>query len=75
MPSWLINALVSIAIKVGLPWVIQNFPGIPQQVIDIINELLKNLQDPSQSNSAAKKQALAAVKACTVGCEAEVKKV
>lgn len=62
MPVWLINVIITIAIKVGLPWVVQHIPGIPQAVIDVIKKLLEDLQKPDVSNSAAKKQALAAVR-------------
>lgn len=63
MPAWLINIIVSLAIKVGIPWVVQHIPGIPQAVIDIITQLLNDLNNPKVSNSAAKKMAVAQVKA------------
>lgn len=69
MPGWLISLLATLAIKFGIPWIIKKWPGIPQQVIDIINELLSKLNDPNQSNSAAKKVAIFKIKECTgVGC-------
>lgn len=75
MPVWLINILVNIAIKVGLPWVVQKFPKLPQEIVDIISELLEQLKNPNISNSVANKQAIARVNEfCTSGCEAKIKK-
>lgn len=75
MPTWLINIIVTLAVKVGLPWVVQKFPKMPQEIIDIISQLLEQLKNPTVSNSVAKKQALTRVKEfCTAGCEATTKK-
>lgn len=69
MPPWLISLAATLAIKFGIPWVIKMWPGIPQQVIDIINELLGKLKNPAESNSAAKKLAIVKIKECTgTGC-------
>jgi hypothetical protein len=62
MPSWLIQILVTIAIKVGIPYLAKLIPGIPQSVIDVIEQLLSDLQDPKKSNSASKKRALKRIK-------------
>ena len=63
MPTWLINLFVTIAIKIGVPWLIKKFPWIPSNVVDVINELIDELKKPEVSNSVAKKQAIRKVKA------------
>ncbi len=62
MPVWLINLLVSLAIKVGLPYLLKAFPWIPQEVMAIINKLIEDLKDPKLSNSVSRKKALAKVR-------------
>ena len=57
MPAWLIQLLISLAIKIGLPALIKYIPQIPSEVVQIIEELLNNLKKPDVSNSAAKKTA------------------
>lgn len=74
MPGWLINIIVTIAVKVGLPWVIKKFPGIPQEILAVIVQLIEDLNNPGKSNSISKKVALNRVsKLCTVGCENKLK--
>jgi len=63
MPAWLIQLLVSLAIKFGIPWLVTKLPWIPTEVVSIINELLENLKDPKVSDSAAKKMAKAQIRA------------
>jgi len=74
MPGWLINIIVTIAVKVGLPWVIKKFPGIPQEILAVIVQLIEDLNNPGKSNSVSRKVALSRVsKLCTVGCENKLK--
>lgn len=74
MPAWLVPIVVQIAVKFGVPWLLKVIPGIPQVVIDIINDLLNKLADPTQSNSAAKKDAIDKIKKCTGSfCPPDVK--
>lgn len=68
MPAWIINLLVTLAIKLGLPWVIKKLPWIPAEVINIIEELLGDLKSPEKSNSASKKVAIRKVKAYCANC-------
>jgi len=75
MPTWLINVLVTAAVKIGVPWLIQKFPWIPKEVVEIINQLVEQLKNPNVSNSVAKKTALKEVKEfCTTGCSPQLKK-
>ena len=77
MPSWLLNLLVSLAIKVGMPYLLKYLPWIPQEVMVIIEKLLNDLQKPDTSNSMAKKAALRDVKQyCSgVGCASDTLKL
>ena len=77
MPAWLINALVSLAIKIGFPLLLKYIPWLPNEVLVIIEKLLSDLQKPDISNSMAKKTALRDVKEyCSgVGCPAETKQL
>lgn len=63
MPAWLIQIIVTLAIKFGVPYIVKLFPKIPDQVIDIIDTLLEQLKDPNVSDSSAKKTALYSIKA------------
>ncbi len=73
MPIWLVNLLAQLAIQFGIPYLLKVIPGIPPAVIEIIEELLKKLQDPKVSNSSARKSAIHKIKKCTVGCPPETK--
>jgi len=63
IPAWLINLLVSLAIKIGLPYVAKLFPWLPKEILAIIEELLNDLTNPDISNSSAKKRALRKMRA------------
>lgn len=49
MPAWLIKTLIGLAVRFGLPWVLKHFPGIPEAVRKIIEQLLEALAgEPSR---------------------------
>lgn len=77
MPPFLLNIIISFAIKFGLAWLVKRFPGIPQEVIDIIEKLLGGLKSAESPDEKAmlKRQAMRDVKAhCDgVACESGVK--
>lgn len=62
MPSWLLQLIINLAIKIGVPAIIKYFPKIPAEIIAVINELLAALNNPKVSNSSAKKVALLKVR-------------
>jgi len=62
IPVWLLNLIIQVAIKVGLPWVITKFPKIPSEVVAIIEQLIKDLNNTKVSNSVSKKIAIAMVR-------------
>lgn len=43
MPAWLISLLLSLALKLGLPWLLQKFPWIPAEIAQIIQDLIDKI--------------------------------
>lgn len=44
MPQWLIDLLVNLAVKIGLPVVMKIFKGVPDAVWQAISDLLEHLK-------------------------------
>lgn len=75
MPSWLVQLLVGLAIKIGVPALVKYFPKIPSEIIAVINELLDALKKPETDKAEAKRSAIRKVKECSgVACKSELKK-
>lgn len=79
MPAWLITFLISAAIRLGLAWLVKHFPGLPPEIVKIIEELLQILGDSNasrQEKQSAKDAARQKIKdACSgTGCPTEIKK-
>lgn len=78
MPSWIINLLIQLIIKMGFPWLIQfiieKFPNIDPAILDILQKLLDELSSPKVPNPIARAKAnLAFKKKCHgVGCKSSV---
>lgn len=68
MPSWLLQIIVTLAVKIGVPALLKYFPKLPPYILDIINKLLADLGNPKVSNSVAKKQALSKLRAEMRSC-------
>lgn len=64
MPNWIINMLVNLAVKIGLPWLMKKFPGLPSEVWALIEGILSYIHAADD-----KSQALAQVKAAVKVCE------
>lgn len=78
IPSWLL-ALIKLAIQIGSPYLldlVKKWIGnLPAEIVDIINELIKNIKDPAVSTRDAKRNALEKVKECSgVACPPQTKK-
>ncbi len=75
MPAWLIGWIISIAVKLGLAWLVKRFPNLPPGIVVIIEDLLNNLKNPEVDKKEAKKAARQAIKEhCSgVGCPPEIK--
>lgn len=64
MPHWLLQLLVTLAVQFGIPWLLKAFPWLPKEVIAIIEELLKALQDQKMEKKALIKEAKQNIAAC-----------
>ena len=66
MPYW-VRILVSIAVKLGIPWLLKVFPGIPATVVAEIQALIEELTKAKQVHKAARRKRIREVKArlCT----------
>lgn len=74
MPSWLIQLLVGLVIKIGMPLLLKKFPWIPKEAQDILNALADDLNTQKQAILEVKREAhRKVIKACTVGCATELK--
>lgn len=40
MPIWLINIIISFALKLGMAFLLKKFPGIPDEIRQIIQEMI-----------------------------------
>lgn len=68
MPAWLLNLLVQLVIKLGLPALIKRFPGLPAELWALIEEILRHVAG-SGNPSAATALLRVKVKECTgAGC-------
>ena len=63
MPAWLINLLVTFAVKFGLPWLLdllaKKFPWLPAEVTAAIKELVEKLTGAKEVRKEAKREATA----------------
>lgn len=64
MPAWLIQIIVTLAIKFGIPFILKRFPGIPPEVIKIIEDLISKLTQHSEQKSIIVGQAKADLRKC-----------
>lgn len=68
MPVWIIQLLISLAVKFGLPFVLRliakKFPGVPTELGSIIEELLKNLGKAKEDKKEAVRTAKLRVAEC-----------
>lgn len=64
MPSWLvtiiINYILPLAVKLGIPMLLKKFPNLPPEIQQIIEDLIKHLTDPvkpAEEKKVAKREA------------------
>lgn len=53
MPVWL-HILVSIALKLGMPWLLKMFPWIPESVIAELQKLIDALSEDKKAHRASR---------------------
>ncbi len=64
MPAWIIQLIVTLAVRLGLPWVLKKFPGIPAEVQKVIEELLENLTQHKSEKKVLVSEAKKKISAC-----------
>lgn len=70
MPAIIVQILITLALKFGLPWILTKFPGIPASVIQIIEKLIEDLQNHKMAKKELLDQAKEkALNACKGSCE------
>lgn len=75
MPIWLINLLISLAIKLGLPYLMEKFPNLPKSIWDLIAELLKHIHGAQDKVAEVAKARLILREHCYgPGCPTDLKK-
>jgi hypothetical protein len=52
MPNWLINILIDLALKVGVPYLLKLFPWLPQNLMDIIQNFIDDIKGHSTARKA-----------------------
>lgn len=62
MAPWL-SILISIAVKLGIPWLLKAFPWIPASVVAEVQALIDALTQQKLANKRARKEKIAAAKA------------
>lgn len=73
MPTRLVNLIVNLAINVGLHSLIKKFPGMPQEIILIIENLIEALKNATTKEE--RKELKKSAKACVgVACTTTLKK-
>lgn len=75
MPAWLLSFLISLAIKLGMPFLLKLFPNLPPGIAAIIQKLIEDLSAHSATKTALVAQAKTDIKqACSgVGCPTDLK--
>lgn len=73
MPIWLIQLIVTLAVKFGVPFILKRFPSIPAEVIKIIEELIAKLTDQKAEKQVLIAEAKQKVKAICEGPHCELK--
>lgn len=72
MPAFLINLLITLAIRFGIPLILRRFPGLPAGVKEILEEFLESLKVNRRDRKAAEERAKARLKNECFGIECEI---
>ena len=62
MPTFILNWIISLAIKFGMAWLLKKFPWLPDYVVKAIEDLLEELKSAKNCKKVAKKKAIAKIK-------------
>lgn len=64
MPAWLISIIINVALRLGLLGLARLFPGLPQGVREIIEELIAALQSGVNKDHAVTQAKVKIKKVC-----------
>lgn len=75
IPQWLVTLLVALAKKVGLPLLLKLWPGLPSEVVQLIDAILSFVHGSPDKPAAVRKvkESLTTEKPCE-GMECYLKK-
>lgn len=69
--AWLVPLLIRLAVSLGVPYVMKKFPGVPAELIQLLEEIAKHIHS-SDNPAAALDNVRKAVRECTgTGCAPE----
>lgn len=76
MPGWLISLLISLVLKLGVPWLLRRFPGLPPGIREILEKLIEDLRQAKADKQELVKKAKQDIKdKCSgVGCPTDLKR-
>lgn len=72
MPPFLINLLITLAIRFGLPFILRKFPGLPAGVKEMLEEFLESLKVNRRDRRAAEERLKTRLKTECFGVECEI---
>lgn len=64
MPAFLIQMLVSLVLRFGMAWLLKRFPGIPDEVKQIVEETAGELSKHKEARRKTLRRARARVSGC-----------
>lgn len=62
LPVWLIDFLISLALRFGIPWLLLQFPWLPKNLQAILQELVDKIQGHKQAIQIVRGKMLATAK-------------
>lgn len=78
MPIWLWKLIFSIALKLGVPFLLKRFPWVPKEVLQILEELMSDLKLSKATKRTAYSRAKTKMRECSGGsgtaCGEDLKK-
>lgn len=53
MPAFLLDLLISLALKFGVPWLLSKFPFLPSNLKDILQQLIDDVKKSKDEHKEA----------------------
>ena len=74
MPSWLLKILIELAMKVGIPFLVEHFKFVPANVWQIIKDIISHI-DGAPDKERAVKEIRAQLQCNGIGCPPKTKRI